>query len=137
MHPLQRIPDLLPDAPAVLTAQGALMPHRSIVYDSPLLLLHHATHGKSEKAPDGSLCFDQPFLAGIGKTANRLVQILRPLQNHGFLPLQWPTPERLVFTTDDDVAFTEYVYSRNILEQAETLRLCWHDEISFLIFRRC
>lgn len=137
MHPLQRIPDLLPDAPAVLTAQGAWMPHRSIVYDNPLLLLHHATHGKNERTATGELSFDQAFLAGISKTANRIVQILRPLQDHHFLPLQWPTPERLVFTTSDDVAFTEYVYTRTILEQAETLKLCWHEEDSFLIFRRC
>lgn len=137
MHPLLRIPDLPPDAPAVLTSQGALLPHRSIVYDNPLLLLHHAVHGKNERTADGDLTFDQAFLAGISKTATRIIQMLKPLEDHGFLLLQWPTPERVVFTTHDDLAFTEYIYTRTILEQAEDMKLCWHDETSFLIFRRC
>lgn len=137
MHPLQRIPDLPPDAPAILTAQGALLPHRSILFDNPLLLLHHATHGKAEHTPAGELSFDEAFLAGIAKTATRIAQILKPLGGHGFQLLQWPTPERMVFTTKDDISFAEYVHRRNILEQAETLRFCWHGENSFLIFRRC
>lgn len=130
-HPRCRIPALLPGGPAIQTESGWLRPERSLVYDNPLLLLHHAasTHRQS--------VFSKAQLAGFSKTASRLLALLRPYPWAIPAPLEWPQPEEFLFSTRNDPLLFDLITLRRQLQQVESLQIHTLSGSTYLAFRRC
>lgn len=124
------LPEIPLDAPAILTERGALRPERSIVYNKPVLLLWHYTSTRSGIEP-----ISEAELAGLEKTARRIISLLRQVQDSSsFTPIAWPTPELLRFSTSNPDADFAAISRR--LQQAETLdRNTLRPSV--LEFRRC
>ncbi len=133
-HPRCRIPRLLSGLPAVPTAKGWLRPERALVYDNPLLLLHHAA------ATHPGAVITEAQLAGFSKTAQRLLALLQP---HGWAtlqPLEFPQPEQFVFslgTSQRDAILYDLITLRGQLQQVESLSLHTLTSASYLVFSRC
>jgi len=131
-HPWQKIPPLTPGAAWIASEKGALRPERALAYNRPELLLHTAA------ATRPGHCFSAAELAGYGKTAQRLLSLLRPFEWIDLQPLEWTCPEELLFCTGEDALFYDLVILWNLLEQAETLKLhTLESSITALAFRRC
>ncbi len=130
-HPRCRIPALLANGPAIQTAKGWLRPERSLVYDQPSLLLHHAA------ATRPGVILDAPALAGFSKTASRLLAILRTYPWATPIPLEFTAPEELLFSTTNNPLLFDLITLRKQLQQIEALSLYTLDGSTYLAFRRC
>ena len=131
-HPACRIPELPLGAPAVLTELGAYRPERAVLYGRDFLLLHHYL-GAQQQSGDP---ISQAELAGLEKTTRRIDILLRHVQNPAsFMPLYWPEPEHLVFTTDNPVLDAQKLQRKLI--QAEELELAILCGTNCLEFWRC
>ena len=130
-HPRCRIPALVPNPAAIETENGWLRPERSLVYDNPTLLLHHAA------STHPTVILTSAQLAGFSKTATRLLALLRPYPWATIAPLEWPEPELLLFSTPNDALLFDLITLKRQLQQAETLHLHTLDGSLFLAYRRC
>lgn len=131
-HPACRIPELPSGAPPVPTEAGDQRPERSILYDNPILLLHHylGAHDGSGKP------ITKAELAGLNKTARRIDVLLRRASApHSFIPLLWDEPEHLIFYTSDPIADARAMQARLI--QAEELELRTLAGTTVIEFWRC
>jgi hypothetical protein len=117
-HPRCHIPVCPLDSKPIKTENGEYRPERCIIYNQPFLsLLHYEpTYGK----PNSTISLAE--LAGLQKTAQRLKAILTPtLLLPSFIPLRWPTPEAIEFTTHDPENAVHLLDP--LLRQAETISL--------------
>lgn len=130
-HPRCRIPALTCGAPSIPTDTGWLRPERSIVYDNPLLLFHHAA------ATHPGVVLSKPVIAGFQKTATRLIALLKPYPWANPTPLDWPEPEHILFSTVNDALLYDLIILRRQLQQAESLHLHTLDRTTYLAFQRC
>lgn len=131
-HPWARIPPLEPGLPWIPSHKGLLRPERALAYNRPELLLH----GPASTRPDHS--FSAAELAGFSKTANRLLTILASFPWATAQPLEWNTPEELLFTCQDDALLADLTGLWELTEQAEALDLLTLSGThTALVFRRC
>lgn len=130
-HPRCAIPALLPGSPAIHTEKGWLRPERSLVYDQPSLLLHHAA------ATRPGVFLDAAMLAGFAKTSSRLLALLRSYPWAAITPLEFTAPEELLFSTTNDALLLDLIILRKQLQQIESLSLHTLNASTFLAFRRC
>lgn len=131
-HPWLRIPQLTPGGDWIASEKGPLRPERALAYNRGELLLHDAA------ATRPGHCFSIAELAGYGKTAHRLLALLRPFSWADLLPLEWRSPEELLFSVGEDRLFYDLVTLWELLEQAETLKLLTLEaSTTALAFRRC
>jgi hypothetical protein len=130
-HPRCRIPALVAGAPSIQTESGWLRPERSLVYDNPTLLLHHAA------ATHPTVILTKAQLAGFSKTASRLIALLRSYPWANPQPLDWPDPELILFSTLNNPLLLDLITLKRQLQQAERLQLHTLSGSSFLAYRRC
>lgn len=130
-HPRCRITPLLGVLPPIDTDKGPLPPERALAYNQGELLLH----GPACTRPGHH--FSAAELAGYGKTAHRLLALLRKHPWATLAPLEWLSPEEVLFRTNNDRLFFDLVHLRDHLEQVETLTLHTLEPWTFLAFRRC
>ena len=130
-HPRCRIPALVSGGPAVLTEKGWLRPERSLVYDQSALLLHHAA------STHPGVVFTASQLAGFTKTATRLLTLMRPYPWAKITPLEFPQPEHLIFTSNNNPLLFDLIQLRRGLQQIESLSLHTLHSSTYLAFRRC
>jgi len=131
-HPLVNLlPPLLPQQRWVDLPRGEMPPHRAILNDWPVLLVHH--YCQSSRPPRQQL--NAAELAGCEKTAKRLRYLLPSRHCPEPRILLWPRPEVVVFTTfSDPVLHSSLV---EMLQQLETLSLRYADAAPYMIYRRC
>jgi len=91
LHPRSRIPPLLGLHPPISTDKGPMPAERALAYNHPGLLLH----GPAATRPGHH--FSAAELAGYSKTSLRLFALLRPFPWIQLQPLEWLSPEALVF----------------------------------------
>lgn len=131
-HPWCRIPPLLPGQPWIPSEKGLLRPERALAYNRPELLLH----GPASTRPDHT--FSAPELAGFSKTSLRLLAILDVLAWASAFPLEWPSPEELLFTSQNDALLADLASLWNLTQQAESIELLTlNGTHTALVFRRC
>jgi hypothetical protein len=130
-HPRCRITPIAGVLSPVNTDKGPLPPERALAYNQSELLLH----GAASTRPGHH--FSAAELVGYGKTANRLLALLRKHPWTQLQPLEWLSPEELLFRSSNDALLYDLVHLSNHLEQAETLTLHTLDAWTFLAFRRC
>ncbi len=131
-HPACRIPALPLQSASVLTEEGAMRAERSILYNRPLLLLHHyvGSHDGSNKA------ITRAELAGLRKTAKRIALLVNRLCDPAsFQPLEWGEPEHLIFATSAPA--TDCNRLQEHLIQAEELQPLLLNGSMVLEFWRC
>lgn len=130
-HPRCCITPLIGVLSPINTDKGPLPPERALAYNCPELLLHWPACTRSGHH------FSAAELVGYGKTANRLLALLRKHPWADLRPLEWLSPEELLFHCCNDALLYDLVHLSNHLEQAETLTLYTLDAWTFLAFRRC
>lgn len=131
-HPLCKIPPLTPGGDWIASEKGALRPERALAYNRPELLLHDAA------ATRPGHCFSAAELAGYGKTAHRLLALLRPFSWVELTPLEWRSPEELLFCAGENRLLYDLVILWDLLEQAEAIELLTLPaSVTALAFRRC
>ena len=117
-HPRCHIPACPLDSKPIATERGEYRPERCIIYNQPFLSLLHYEPTYTGTSP----YFTLAELAGLEKTAQRLKAILTStLLLPSFLPLRWPTPEAIEFTTHDPENAIHLLDP--LLRQAETITL--------------
>jgi hypothetical protein len=135
LHPRSRIPPLLGLHPPISTDKGPMPAERALAYNHPGLLLH----GPAATRPDHH--FTAAELAGYSKTSLRLFALLRPFPWIQLQPLEWLSPEALVFHAHCNALIYDLIQLEDRLEQAERLVLdTLHTEqgaCAFLVFYRC
>lgn len=117
--------------PLVLTDKGPLPSERALAYNQGELLLA----GPAATRPQHH--FSAAELTGYSKTANRLGALLRKHPWADLQPLEWLSPEELLFHCCNDALLYDLVHLSDHLEQAETLTLHTLNGWTFLAFRRC
>jgi hypothetical protein len=122
---------LRPGLPAIASDKGELRPERSLAYNRPELLLHDAA------ATRPGHHFTAAELTGYSKTSIRLLALTTRFDWVDLQPLEWISPQLLLFTTGSDALFYDLIILWQLLEQAETLDLHTLDASTFLAFRRC
>lgn len=130
-HPRCRIPPLTAGLPPIASDRGPLPPERALAYNQGDLLLH----GPAATRPGHQ--FNAAELAGYGKTSSRLLRLLRTTPWTTLVPLEWISPEEILFHCGNDRLFYDLIQLREQLEQAETLQLHTLQAWTFLAFRRC
>lgn len=130
-HPRCVIPSLLPHQPWIASDKGALRPERALAYNREDLLLHTAA------ATRPGHHFSAAELAHFSKTANRILSITGRFPWVDLQPLEWTSPQELLFTTGQDALFYDLVLLWGLLEQIETLNLLTMEASTFMAFRRC
>jgi len=130
-HPRCRITPLTGVLPPVDTDKGPLPPERALAYNQSELLLH----GPACTRPGHH--FSAAELVGYGKTTHRLLTLLRKHPWADLQPLEWLSPEELLFHCCNDALLYDLVQLRDQLDQAETLQLHTLEAWTFLAFRRC
>lgn len=130
-HPHDRIGGTDGKPRPIPTEDGTVEAHRAIIHDQPLLLFHHAfpRHRQQPVSP--------AEMAGIRKTARRLVDMDRVYSSYAIQPLHWPRPEVVHFASLDDPSLYHWILSDNWLIQAETIRLHAFRDRTFLVYQRC
>ena len=103
---------------------------RTAAADAELLL-----HGPACTRPGHH--FSAAELVGYGKTTHRLLTLLRKHPWVDLQPLEWLSPEELLFHCCNDALLYDLVQLHDHLEQAETLQLHTLEAWTFLAFRRC
>ena len=126
-----RIPPLTSGAPWINSEKGLLRPERALAYNREQLLLHDAA------ATRPGHCFSAAELAGYSKSANRILDLTGRFPWVDLKPLEWISPQELLFTTADDRLFYDLVILWDLLEQIETLELHTLKASTYLAFRRC
>lgn len=131
-HPWCRIPPLVPGQPWIPSEKGLLRPERALAYNRPELLLH----GPASTRPDHA--FSAAELAGFSKTSTRLLAIVDVLSWASVFPLEWNSPEELLFTSEDDALLADLARLWNLTQQAESIELLTlNGTHTALVFRRC
>ena len=130
-HPCCRIGVLEADAPWIDSDKGLLRPERALAYNREQLLLH----GPAATRPGHR--FTAAELAGYSKTAARILTITGRFPWAPLEPLEWLTPQELLFTTGEDALLYDLVILWQLLEQIETLELHTLNASTYLAFRRC
>jgi len=131
MHPRCRITTLIGVQPLIATDKGPVPPERALAYNQGELLLH----GPAATRPGHH--FSAAELAGYSKTTTRLLNLLRPHPWVALQPLEWLSPECLVFCAGNNRLLYDLILLQQQLEQAEQLLLDTLDSRTFLIYRRC
>ena len=130
-HPRLKIPPLKPQADWIPSDKGTLRPERALAYNQEALLLHHAA------ATRPGHHFTAAELAHFAKTSSRILSLINRFNWVAFEPLEWISPQELVFTTSEDRLFFDLVTLWNLLEQIETLNIHTLNTSTYLAFRRC
>lgn len=131
-HPWCRIPRLVPGQPWIPSEKGLLRPERALAYNRPELLLH----GPASTRPDHA--FTAAELAGFSKTSLRILAIVDVLAWATVFPLEWNSPEELVFTSGNDPLLADLTELWNLTQQAESIELLTLNGIhTALVFQRC
>lgn len=130
-HPRCRIPAISLGLPPIDSDRGPLPHERALAYNQGELLLH----GPAATRPGH--CFSAAELAGYGKTASRVIALTTRFSWLELEPLEWLSPELLLFTTGSDSLFYDLVTLWQLLEQAEALTLHTLEASTYLAFRRC
>lgn len=130
-HPRCLIPPLAPHQPWIKSDKGDLRPERALAYNQDALLLHTAA------ATRPGHCFSAAELAHFSKTASRIVALTARFPWVDLQPLEWTSPQELLFTTGQDALFYDLVLLWGLLEQIETLNLHTMEASTFMAFRRC
>lgn len=131
-HPWCRIPPLTPGLPWIPSEKGLLRPERALAYNRPELMLHGPAATRSGHT------FSSAELTGYAKTSNRLLDILATFAWANPAPLEWCSPEELLFTSSNDGLLHNLISLWNLTQQAETLELLTlNGTHTALVFRRC
>jgi hypothetical protein len=130
-HPRCRIPPLVGILQPIPTDKGLMPPERALAYNQGELLLH----GPAVTRPGHH--FSTAELTGFSKTTTRLLALLRRYPWASLQPLEWLSPEELLFHAGNDALLYDLIQLRGQLEQAETLSLHTLKAWTFLAFRRC
>ena len=130
-HPRGRIGELRPGLPPIFSEKGELRPERALAYNQSALLLHDVAATRIGHH------FSAAELAGYGKSASRVIALTARFPWVDLQPLEWLSPEQLLFTTGSDALFYDLVVLWSLLEQAEALTLHTLELSTFLAFRRC
>lgn len=130
-HPRLRIPPLVGIQPPVATDKGLVPPERALAYNQGELLLH----GPAATRPGHH--FTAAELTGYHKTVIRLLALLRRHPWASLQPLEWLSPEELLFHAGNDTLLYDLIQLHSQLEQAETLTLHTLEAWTYLSFRRC
>ena len=131
-HPRMAIRPLRTTTPEVRTYKGVFPPQRALIYDQPTFLLHHIAASR----PDLKV-LDELTLTSYTKTAARMLALLKLIPWAQITVLEWPTPERLIFSCCNNELFYDLVILKDWLIQAESLQLDTLEGSTFLVFQRC
>lgn len=129
-HPRCRIPALVSGAPSISTDRGWLRPERSLVYNEPALLLHHAAATRPGRH------LDDAALAAFARTATRLLAIVNRHLWAGVTPLEFTATDQLVFSCCNNALLLDLVLLKRQLSASEQLNLDTLDGSTFLIYSR-
>lgn len=130
-HPRGRIPALVTGEAWIASEKGALRPERALAYNRESLLLHDAA------ATRPGHTFTTAELAHFSKTSARILALTGRFAWVDLQPLEWTSPQELLFTTGEDRLFFDLVMLWELLEQIEALSIHTLEASTYLAFRRC